>query len=156
MSKIIETSVESIIGYNLNNKIHNDKQIDLLANSIKEYWFNYPIIIDKTNIIIAGHWRLEAAKKLWMKKVPCIVKDNLTDLQIKKYRLLDNKIAELSEDNIINIELELTELDDEELSGLYDFSLEVDIDDIEWNQDRGVSDKTREVECPNCEKKFSI
>jgi len=125
MTKIINIEVSKLIWYELNNKIHNEKQIDLLANSIKEYWFNTPIIISKNNIIIAGHWRLEASKKLWLETVPCIVKEDLTDIQIKKYRLLDNKIAELAEDNIENIKLELAEINDIDLNILYSIDLDL-------------------------------
>lgn len=123
--EVILQNINTLINYEYNNKIHNQKQIDLLANSIKEYGMNTPIIIDKNNIIIAWHWRLEACKKLWLKEVPVIVKDNLTEKQIKKYRLLDNKIAELAEDNIENIKFELEELQDMELNELYDLDIEV-------------------------------
>lgn len=157
--KIIQKNPKDLINYENNNKIHNQKQIDLLANSIKEYWFNSPVIIDKNNIIIAWHWRTEASIKLWLEKIPCIIKDDLTEAQIKKYRLLDNKIAELSEDNIEAIKLELDELNDMELNDLYlntnDFD-DIDFDNIEWNEDRENSDKTKEVECPHCWEKFSI
>ncbi len=154
---MITKKTSELINYEKNNKTHNSKQIDLLAKSIKEYDMNSPIIIDSKNVIIAGHWRLEACKKLWMEEVPVIVKDNLTDKQIKKYRLLDNKIAELAEDNLENIKFELEELQDLELDELYDTELEdINFDDIEWNQDREVSDKTREVECPSCWDKFTI
>ena len=122
---IIEKNPKDLIGYENNNKIHNEKQIDLLANSIKEYWFNTPVIIDSNNIIIAWHWRVEAAKKLWLKEIPVVIKDNLTEKQIKKYRLLDNKIAELAEDNMEAIKFELDELEDMELNELYDLDIEI-------------------------------
>jgi len=157
MTKIINIEVSKLIWYELNNKIHNEKQIDLLANSIKEYWFNTPIIISKNNIIIAGHWRLEASKKLWLETVPCIVKEDLTDIQIKKYRLLDNKITELAEDNIFNIKLELAEINDIDLNTLYNIDIsDIDFDDINSNENREVSDKTKNVECPECWINFSI
>ena len=157
--KIVEKSPNDLINYELNNKIHNDKQIDLLANSIKEYWFNSPVIIDKNNIIIAWHWRVIASIKLWLSDIPCIIKEDLNEKQIKKYRLLDNKIAELAEDNKENIKLELEELQDLELDELYldEIDLDdIDFDNIESNEDRSVSDKTKEVECPGCWEKFSI
>lgn len=62
-------NIKELKPYKQNNKIHNQKQIDLIAQSIKEYWFNQPIVIDKNNEIIAGHGRLEAAKLLWLKEV---------------------------------------------------------------------------------------
>lgn len=156
---IQQIEIDKLIPYEFNNKIHNERQIDLLANSIKEFWFNQPIVIDKNNIIVAWHWRYEASKKLWLNKVPVIKAENLTEKQIKKYRLLDNKITELAEDNIENIKIELEELQDLELNELYIDLWEVDdidFDNIESNEDRSVSDKTREVECPHCWEKFSI
>jgi len=120
---------DELLNYEFNNKIHNEKQINLLANSIKEFWFNSPVVIDKNNLIIAGHWRVQALKKLWIKEVPCVVKDDLTEVQIKKYRLLDNKIAELADDDLENIKFELDEIWDLELSELYDLKLEEDFDE---------------------------
>lgn len=119
MKKIIEKNIDDLIFYEFNNKIHSEKQIDLIANSIKEYWFLNPIIIDKNNIIVAWHWRLLWAKKLWLKLVPCIIADQLTEIQIKKYRILDNRLADLSEYNFENLKLELNEIDDVELKELF-------------------------------------
>lgn len=80
-----------------NNPRKNDEAVDAVANSIKEFGFKVPIIIDKNNEIIAGHTRLKAAKKLGLKEVPCIIADDLTDEQIKAFRLADNKVGENSE-----------------------------------------------------------
>lgn len=120
-----------LIDYEFNNKTHPEKQINALANSIKEFWFNTPVVIDKNNVIIAGHGRVEAAKKLWLEKVPVIQKDDLSEVQVRKYRLLDNKIAELAEDNEDNIKMELLEIDDIELNELYDFSMKLDDDSLD-------------------------
>lgn len=140
--KIINKKVSDLIKYELNNKIHNENQINLIANSIKEFWFKNPIIIDKNNIIIAWHWRLEASQKLWLNDIPCIIADDLTDIQIKKYRLLDNKLAELAENNIENIKLELDELQDIELNELF-FNEQIDINKTwEWMPEFNQEDKT--------------
>ena len=109
--KIIEKSLNSLIPYEFNNKIHDETQINRIANSIKEFWFLQPVVIDKNNIIIVGHWRVEWAKKLWLETVPCILADELTDEQIKKYRILDNKLNE-SEYDLANLKLELDSLPD--------------------------------------------
>lgn len=116
---IEQRKVEELIEYGFNNKDHPEKQIDLLANSIKEFGFNSPIILDKDNFIIAGHGRLLAAKKLGMDEVPTIMKDDLSEEQVRRYRLLDNKIAELATDNLENISKELEVLADPELDELY-------------------------------------
>lgn len=116
---IIYTKVDDLIEYENNNKDHPEEQIETIADSIRELGFRNPILIDSENVIIAGHGRLLAAKKLGMTDVPCILVDDLTEDQIKKYRLMDNRTAELSMDNMENIKMELEELNDEQLNNLY-------------------------------------
>lgn len=107
--------VENIKNYE-NNPRHNDNAVDAVAESIKQFGFKVPIIIDKDNIIVAGHTRLKAAKKLGLKTVPCIVADDLTPEQVKAFRLADNKTNELAEWDFAKLELELSELYKAELS----------------------------------------
>ena len=107
--KIIETDINKLIPYEFNNKIHDETQINRIANSIKEFWFTQPIVIDKNNVVIIGHWRLESAKKLWLEKVPCVILDELSDKQIQKLRILDNKLNE-SEYDLANLKTELDSL----------------------------------------------
>lgn len=122
--EIKEVNVNDLIPYEFNNKIHNREQVNRIANSIKEFWFLQPLVIDKNNILIVWHGRLEWAKKLWLKTVPCVYADNLTEQQIKKYRILDNKLNE-SERDIENLKLELDELPD-----LNIWELELDVKDL--------------------------
>lgn len=96
MPQLVDVSIESIKEYEKNARI-NDNAVDKVKESIKEFGFQSPIILDKNNTIIAGHTRLKAAKKLGYKKVPCIIAKNLTPEQVKAYRLADNKTAELAE-----------------------------------------------------------
>jgi len=91
---VIKKDVSELIVYNKNTKKHPDIQIDKIVNSIKEFGFNVPIIIDSKNVVIAGHGRLIALKKMGIDKVPCVLKDNLSDDQIRAYRIADNKTAE--------------------------------------------------------------
>ena len=79
------------------NPRKNDAAVDFVANSIKEFGFKVPIVIDKDGAIVCGHTRYKAAKKLQLAEVPCICADDLTDAQIKAYRLADNKVGEASE-----------------------------------------------------------
>lgn len=109
--KIKEIAIDTITPYNLNNKVHTAQQIDHIANSIKEFGFTQPIVIDKNNVIIIGHWRLEWAKKLGLKKVPVVMMDDLTETQVRKLRILDNKLNE-SEWDMENLKVELAELPD--------------------------------------------
>ena len=91
--KIIEKKVEELIPY-VNNPRNNEAAVDFVAASIEEFGFKNPIIIDKDGVIVAGHTRHAAAKKLGLELVPCIMADDLTEQQIKAFRLADNKTAE--------------------------------------------------------------
>ena len=94
--EIIYLKLDSIHPYEKNPR-HNAPAVDPVAASIKEFGFKVPIIIDKDNVIVAGHTRFAAAKKLGMTEVPCIKADDLTEEQIKAFRLADNKVSELAE-----------------------------------------------------------
>ena len=108
---IIYKSYSSIIPYKNNPKKHPKGQIEKLVNSIKEFGFNSPIIVDNNNIIICGHARYEALGEIDKNsEVPCVLLETLTPSQIKAYRIADNKIASLGEwDESLLIE-ELTEI----------------------------------------------
>lgn len=113
--KIEEKSVQELKGYKQNNKTHPAKQVEMIANSIKQFWFKNPIIIDKNNEIIAWHGRLLWAKQLGMETVPCIIADDLTEEQVRAYRLLDNKIWDFGEYDMENIIAELWVIGDYQL-----------------------------------------
>lgn len=93
-----------------NNPRYNESAVDAVAQSIKEFGFKNPIILDKHKVIIAGHTRLKAAEKLGLKEVPCIIADDLTDKQAKAYRLVDNKVGELAEWDFLKLGKEITGL----------------------------------------------
>ena len=90
-----------------NNPRINENAVDKVVNSIKEFGFQNPIIVDKDGVIIAGHTRYKASQKLGLKEVPVIVAENLTEEQAKAYRLVDNKTSEFAEwdENKLNAEL---------------------------------------------------
>ena len=94
-----------------NNPRKNEHAIEPVANSIREFGFKQPIVVDKDNMIIAGHTRLLAARKLGLTEVPVIVADDLTPEQVKAYRLADNKTGELAGWDFEQLDLELEELD---------------------------------------------
>ena len=83
-----------------------------MANSIKQFGFKVPIILDKDNVIIAGHTRYEAAKSLGIESIPCIIANDLTPEQAKAFRIADNKVAEQSDWNFFKLSSELAELPD--------------------------------------------
>lgn len=108
--KIEYVDIDSIKPYE-NNPRHNEEAIPYVMNSIKEFGFKNPIIIDKNNVIIAGHTRLESAKRLGMKEVPIIHADDLTEEQVKAFRLADNKVSEKAEWDFNMLDAELADLD---------------------------------------------
>jgi DNA modification methylase len=116
---IHDVDITSIKPYK-NNPRNNDHAVKKVANSIREFGFIWPILLDKNNEIVAGHTRLKAAMELGMKTVPCTIAENLSDAQIKAFRLIDNKTAELADwdDELLRLELD-------ELGGLsLDFTME--------------------------------
>ena len=90
--QIVYKKIEELKPYK-NNPRKNDEAVPYVAESIKQFGFKVPIIIDNNNEIIAGHTRYKASIKLEMKEVPCIIADDLTEEQIKAFRLADNKVA---------------------------------------------------------------
>lgn len=115
--------------YEYNNKDHPPEQIKILMDMITRFGFNSPIIIDSEYTIIAGHGRLIASMNLDLERVPCLIKDNLTPKEVREYRLLDNRIAELATDNLENITIELEALQLDWLNDLYSDIVQVDTDD---------------------------
>ena len=126
--QIISKKIEEIKEYE-NNPRNNDNAVEYVARSIKDFGFKMPIIIDKNNVIVAGHTRYKAAKELNLTEVPCIVADDLTDEQIKAFRLVDNKSAELAEWNLELLNIELENIHDIDMN-LYNFELSELLDNV--------------------------
>lgn len=108
----MKMNIKKIIPYKKNAKKHPDDQIKKVAESIREFGFNQPIVIDNNNEIVVGHGRYEAAKILGLKDVPVIKLEKLTKEQIKAYRLADNKLNESEWDMSMALD-ELKELSPE-------------------------------------------
>lgn len=142
--KIQDLELSLIKPYKNNAKKHDKKQIDNVAESIKQFGFVQPIVLTADNIIIIGHCRFEAAKKLKLQTIPCLYVNDLTDEQIKKLRNLDNKLNESEWD----LELLSFDIDGLDFNGF----------DIDWNipeEDESVElieDEVPEID----EKKESI
>lgn len=94
--EIQEKKIKELIPYEKNPR-KNDAAVEYVTNSIKEFGFKVPIVIDKNGVIVCGHTRYKAAQRLRLKTVPCIIADDLNDEQIKAFRLADNKVSEKSE-----------------------------------------------------------
>lgn len=133
---IVQMKVADVIPYEKNPR-KNDEAVKYVMESIKEFGFKVPIVIDKDNIIVAGHTRLKAAKKLKLEEVPCIIADDLTDEQIQAFRLADNKVAEKAEWDFDLLAGELDELVDFDMSvfgfeeNVIEEEAEVEEDDFE-------------------------
>ena len=159
---IVKIKVEDLIPY-INNPRNNENAVDKVASSIKEFGFKNPIVIDKNNVIINGHTRLLASKKLGLKEVPVIVADDLSEAQVKAFRIADNKTSEYAtwDEELLKIELEQLEemnfnLDTVDID-YSDFDLEIDYiedDFIEIKEREDLSDKVNSayeiiIECDN-------
>lgn len=131
--KIIEMKLTDLKPYEKNPR-KNDNAVKYVAKSIEKFGFKVPIVIDKNNVIVCGHTRWKAAKRLKYKTVPCIIADDLTDEQIKAFRLADNRVQEMAEwDN---------ELLSEELGELVDW----DMTDFGFKFDEIGEDEPKQVE----------
>lgn len=140
------------------NPRKNDDAVKYVQESIREFGFKVPIVIDNNGVIVAGHTRWKAAQNLNMQEVPCIVADDLTEEQIKAFRLADNKVGEFSS---WDMELLNTELDD-----LIDFDMEpfgfanieetdVDLGDFFESAEKKEKEP-KKVQCPHCGEWFEV
>ena len=159
--QIIEMNVDEIKPYEKNAKRHPPEQVEHIANSIKEFGYQQPLVVDKDNVLVIGHGRLLASKKLGIDKVPVVRADELTEEQIKGLRLADNKLNESEWDfDLLNQELDsILDLD----MGEFGFDLDFEEDEPttqtikqgkEINLDE-YEDENFECECPKCGFKFN-
>ena len=111
--EITYLSVNTLAEYKSNVKTHSPEQVEAIAKSIVEFGFNNPILIDEVGEIIAGHGRIMGAKLAGMDQVPCIVLEDLSEVQKKAYRIADNKIHELGGWDLERLSLELNAINDE-------------------------------------------
>lgn len=152
--KIVDRNVDEIKPYD-NNPRHNEAAVESLANSIRSFGFKVPIVIDKEGVIVTGHTRLLAAKELGLKKVPCIVASDLTEDQIRAFRLADNKVSEKSSWDFGKLEQELAAMEIAEID-MADFGFDLaeeasDIDSLFESQEPSQPEpKKRTIVCPHC------
>lgn len=150
--KITNKPLSEITPYPKNAKKHDAKQINNVAESIKKYGFVQPVVIDKDGVIVIGHCRALAAKKLGLNSVPCVCVDDLTPEQVNALRIVDNKTNESDWD----FDLLLEEIDNIDLDGFeFDWELESAEDKIITERDEVdlkeefvvIIDCTNEEEC---------
>ena len=150
--------LDSIIPYEKNAKKHDEQQINNVAESIRQYGFVQPIVIDRDGVIVIGHCRALAAKKLGMQSVPCVCVEDLTPEQVNALRLVDNKSNESDWDWEMLAD-ELTGLD---LDG-FSFDWNVANADLNAsNMDDYFTDapekekKLERIQCPHCGEWFEV
>ena len=130
--------VSEIIPYEKNAKKHPDGQITNIANSLREFGFRQPLVIDKDNVLVIGHGRLLAAKRLGLEYVPVTRADDLSEEQIKALRLADNKLNESEWDiDLLNIDLDdITDID----MSMFGFDLD-GLDDLDPSEGVGSDEE---------------
>lgn len=157
MSKTSTWTINNIVPYEQNAKIHNDKQVEKIAKSIQEFgWVGNPIVVNEKGVILAGHGRRLAALKLGLKDVPIKVIDNLSEAAQRAYRLADNRVA-LSDIDSAILQKELADLDFD-LEGIFDkkelefmeadlgdFNADAFVDDIEVEVAKQADESTQKV-----------
>ena len=148
--EIIEKKLEELKPYE-NNPRKNDEAVDYVVNSIKEFGFKVPIIIDKNGVIIAGHTRYKASQQLNLEKVPCIIADDLTEEQVKAFRLADNKVSEKAEWDFDILEEELNKIINIDMSNFNFENMEIDWDVVDDLSEEVYDEPAhRMLECPKC------
>ena len=163
--KIQSLGIEKLKDNERNTRVHSDEQIEQIVASINEFGFTNPILIDEKNVLLAGHGRLLAARKIGLKKVPIIRLENLTEKQKRAYVIADNKLALNSEWNdsllqmemqeLHNMDFDLTKLgwSDTEISSFVGWNMdEFNIEkDFEGAREIGLDDLgTMSNKCPRC------
>ena len=134
----------------INNPRLNEEAIPYVMNSIKEFGFKNPIILDKNNVIVAGHTRIKASKELGIKDIPCIIADDLTEEQVKAFRLADNKVAEKSMWDYTKLDEELDNILDIDMS-MFDFDINTDDLELDYDNENEVEDINKKLcRCPKC------
>ena len=145
-------AIDKLIPYVNNARTHSDEQIKKIQASLREFGFVNPVLIDKDCGIIAGHGRVEAAKREGMTKVPCVWVEHLTEAQKKAYILADNRLAELASWDMDIVDSELADLE----TIVFDISLTgfeaIDVDLSIFEEDDADTDNSNQktLQCPKC------
>lgn len=147
--KIKEMELHEIMPYGKNPRF-NERAVGVVMKSIQEFGFKNPIIVDKENVIIAGHTRYKASERLGIKKVPVIVADDLNEEQVKAFRIMDNKSSEFAEWDYVALLEEVGELEAEdydiELTGFEVSEINDIIDEMEGEQGKKEEEERPEIE----------
>lgn len=145
-------AIDALIPYDNNPRL-NSGAVDYLANSIRELGFGAPILVDKDMVIIAGHTRLLASRKLGLKEVPVVILNNITPEQARAMRLADNKVPESSTWDLDALDIELGALKD--VFDMEDFGF-LDMKYDTFNDDEGEEGEDIPVERPPMDDVFNV
>lgn len=156
---IVYKKVDELVPYE-NNPRNNDGAVDAVANSIKEFGFKVPIVVNSDGVIVAGHTRYKACEKLGIKEVPCIIADDLTEEQIKAFRIADNKVGEIATWDLDKLNIELDGLKDIGFD-MSDYGFleteDVNLDDFFTDAPQEEKEEKKQtVKCPYCGKEFEL
>lgn len=152
--QIKEMKTSELIPYE-NNPRKNDAAVEKVAASIREFGFKVPIVIDRNNVIAAGHTRLKAAELLGLETVPVIMADDLTDEQIKAFRLADNKTGELAEWDFARLKEELEKIQEIDMDEL-GFMTEAIQTFKEQVEEEAKGKEIVKIFCPRCGKLVAV
>lgn len=154
--EIIIKGLDEIRPYENNPRV-NDGAVGAVAESIREFGFQQPIVVDRDGVIIAGHTRYKAAQKLGLTEVPVVVADNLTDEQVRAYRLADNKTGELAEWDFSALEEELAGIGELDMS-LFGFADKESAEavDLSDEPEEGGDSDGKLMHCPKCGFVFEV
>ena len=147
--EIVYKKIDELKPYEHNPR-KNDGAIDAVAASIAEFGFKVPIVIDTDGVIVAGHTRLKAAQKLGVEKVPCIIADDLSEDQIKAFRLADNKVSELAGWDFSALAVEMSKIDLDMSQFGFDSGFDESVFDDLFAEAPTKEKEPKKVQCPHC------
>jgi len=148
---VVDIPTSNIREFDVNPRKHTDEQIKKIQDSISEFGFRTPIVIDENSKVLSGHARFEAAKRMGMTSVPCVVVGHLSETQKKAFLLSDNKIADMSyfDESILKEEIESIMYSQDFELDILGFS-DADLSNIFADEDP----ETEEFVCPDCGHKW--
>ena len=147
--EIVYRKLGDLVPYE-NNQRKNEVAVDAVAASISEFGWKVPVVIDSDNVVVAGHTRLKAAKKLGIEDIPCIVADDLSDEQIKAFRLADNKTGELAGWDFTQLAIEMSGIQEIDL-GRFGFDEAFDPDSLDdLFAPAEPKEKDKRIQYPHC------